>query len=229
MIKNPFRLYRHEVIGAYVDFFYAPYEYPVRPDMNEDGYDDLTEIQKFEDLSSEIKNHYLPFTGQISADNFFEYLDKSSFNDLKAVLNGDIPDESKLLEELGNVYLGPQKITEADFLYAISQLPDKRKISIDDIESFDIEFLFLHRKIVNDIKVVIGNLKLKEDRIYSIWTRSSPVPNAVGEYYFPSCNVEDILAQEYTLSPIMVFDVDLYLKIKDKIKKIDYSASKALV
>lgn len=241
LISNPFKMYRYEVISAYVDFFFTDRHIQVRPDMSEDGYDDVTDIDKFEDFSDEIKLRFLPLREQITEDQYIEIHDRIVYDDVKATQQwGTNPsDRILLLKEFREKSL--KKITEGEFLKHMVRhdyiRSDDTELNMSDIDSFDICVTYYYERSFDSVLVQLKNIKFNvdtemrynEEKIDSGFY----VPSAVIEYYFGIDRgtykrriVQELLQKEYLISPVMMFDADLYLLIKNKIKDVRYEVSR---
>jgi len=81
ILYNPFRMYRYEIVGAYVDYIFTDEDVETRQSMDDDGYDDVTELEKFGKFSSEIKQRYLPFLWEITENDFIQDFNKLSYDE----------------------------------------------------------------------------------------------------------------------------------------------------
>jgi len=241
LISNPFKMYRYEVISAYVDFFFTDEPVQLRPNRFEDGYDDVTDIDKFEDFSDEIKLRFLPLKEQITEDEYIEIHNRIVYDDVRATQQwGTNPsDKILLLKEFREKSL--KKITEDGFLKHMVRhdyiRSDETELTLNDIDSFDICVTYYYEKSFDSVLVQLKNIKFNvdteirynEEKIDSGFY----VPAAVIEYYFGIDRgnykrriVQELLQKEYLISPVMMFDADLYLLIKDKINDIRYKVSR---
>jgi len=244
IIKNPFRMYRYEVIGAYVDFLFSDAQVPLRPSMDEDGYDDVTDLDKFEDFSDEIKEHYLPFMGQITENEFFDNHHRVSYKDVAATQEwAKEPSDSfwlfTKLNSNGNNKI--EKVDEKAFIESTIRFDyereDGEELTIDDIDNFEIDITYFYDKSFDAVLIRLSNInfnvkvinKTRDDNISSGFY----VPSDVIKYYFgidrnfhKRTIVHNLLQKEILVSPVMIFESDLYLKIKDKISYLNYSVSR---
>jgi hypothetical protein len=242
LISNPFKMYRYEVIGAYVDFIFTDEPVQLRPNRFEDGYDDVTNIDKFEDFSDEIKLRFLPLIEQITEDEYIEIHDKIVYDDVKVTQQwGTNPSDKILLLKKFRDEKSLKKITEDGFLKHMVRddyiRSDETELTLDDIDSFDICVTFYYEKSFDSVLVQLRSIRFNIDteiRHANVKIDSGfYVPSTIIEYYFGIDRgnykrriVQELLQKEYLISPIMMFDADLYLSIKDKINDVRYEISR---
>jgi hypothetical protein len=237
VISNPFKMYRYEVIGAYRDFIFTEAQVPLRASMDEDGYDDVTDHDKFSDFSDEIKHRFLPFIRKITEEEYIENHSKYLFEDIRITQGWATSPSSNLINSLSNV-LSLNKISENIFIrdtidkYYIKK--DGTEFSVADIDSLEILFeYFYHRK--NDcIFVQIKNVKFNcefdtKDNSYDMgfYVPSELISFYFGidRTYFKGDIVNQLLQKEFLFTPAMLFDSNLYFKIKNKINEVEYKVS----
>jgi len=241
LITNPFKMYRYEAIGAYVDFVFSDRDVQIRPSRNEDGYDDVTDIDRFEHFSDEIKLRFLPLKEQITEDEYIEIHDRVIYDDFKATQSwGTNPsDKILLLKEFREKSL--KKINKEEFLKHMIRHDyinyDGSELTLDQIDTFDILITYYYERSFDSVLVQLKNIKFnvdvekryQEEKIDSGFY----VPSSVIEYYFGLNRnnlkrkvVFELLQKEYLISPVMMFDADLYLLIKDKIRNLNYEVSR---
>jgi hypothetical protein len=243
LIRNPFKFYRYEVVGAYRDFIFSTKDVPTRSSMDEDGYDDVTEHDKLENSSEEIKLRYLPFMEQISEDEFMGIHNKVIFSDLIATQPwaSKVSDAILLLDKLRyDDELRVDKIQERDFLgEMVNALYSKENgdaIEVDNIDSFDVEFVYYYNRSSNAVELSLANIKFNikviNKRIDVDFKPIVWIPHSLIKYYFDvDFYVEGrelifkTMQKEYAFTPAMVFDGELYSKIKDKIGTVGYDCS----
>jgi hypothetical protein len=242
IIKNPFRMYRYEVIGAYRDFLFSDAQIPLRPSMDEDGYDDVTDFDRFEDFSDEIKEHYLPFMGQITENEYFDNHYKLSYEDLKVTQGwtANPSDALNLFTRLKNEDNKVRKIDEAEFLKSAICFDYIRKdgaeLTLDDIKSFDIDITYYYERNFDAVLLELKNINFNVDverKPKSEFDSGFYVPSDVIKYYFgidkvfhKHAIVEGLLQKELLISPAMILNSDLYLKIRDKVRYLNYEVSR---
>jgi len=241
LIANPFKMYRYEAVGAYVDFIFYDGHVNLRPSMNEDGYDDVTDLDTFEDFSDEIKLRFLPFMEQITEDEYIEAHDKVIFDDFRITQSWGLNPSDKVLLINEFEKKSIRKINTDEFLLRLVRhdyiKDDGSNIELDDIKNFDILITYYYDKSFDSVLVQLKNIEFNcgfENRSLDTNIDSGLyVPQIVIEYYFGIERnafkrriVSELLQKEYLLSPVMIFDADLYLSIKDKIKDVQYKVSR---
>lgn len=240
IIGNQFRMYRYEVIGAYVDFFFSEVAIPTRPSMDEDGYDDVTDYDVFEDFSDEIKLRLLPFVEQISENDYIERSEHIVFDDIRTSQPwGKTPSERILL--LKKLRSGKEigKITTEEFLDKVIRINTKRsdgsEIQIDDIESIDLEITYCYERSFDAVLVEPRGIVFNCD-ISTFESDNSPgfyVPASIIEYYFGIDRynfkrqiVSEMLQKEILISPAMIFDAELFEALSERTDNISYKLSR---
>jgi hypothetical protein len=241
LMANPFKMYRYEVIGAYVDFIFYEGYVPLRPSKNEDGYDDVTDLDAFEDFSDEIKLRFLPFMEQITEDEYIEIHDKVIFDDFRITQSWGLnpSDTVLLINEFQKKSI--RKINADEFLLRLVRhdytKDDGSDIELNDIKSFDMLITYYYDKSFDSVLVQLKNIEFNcEFETRSLDTNIDSglyVPQIVIEYYFGVERnafkrriVSELLQKEYLISPAMIFNADLYISIRDKIKDIKYEVSR---
>jgi hypothetical protein len=244
LIKNPFRMYRYEAVGAYRDFLFSDEEVRTRANMDEDGYDDVTTIVTLQQLPANIAERYEPFQRAINEEEYAGMIGNVCIDDIRktqAWAMEETPDALKLLKKLNSAAAVCRKISRGQFSsmlvepFIVRNLPTVR---LEDIESLDVNFVFHYNRSFNAIEVSISEVSMpgfddsgKEQRYHESLIY---VPRDVMTYYYGIDFVQGsqrdavyrILQQEYLPTPAMVFDAKLYGILKDKIRKVTYSTSR---
>lgn len=241
LVKNDFKMYRHEVPNIYKQFYFLPANEPIilRTDPNEEGYDDITEYIPANKLTSIFG--FKPFIENFEEEFFIDNYTKMSFNDCKLTQTWALGNLSQELFLKLSIYEEPiKKIEEKDFLtllndkFEVVNLP--REITIDDIGSLDVEFLYLYNRSFNNIELLVHNTKfqndlnvIENDTLDLKPNLSLYVPRDIIEFYYGLPRTKEMvytaLQMEYLLSPAIVFEYDLYLRLKDKINYVYYDCS----
>jgi hypothetical protein len=237
VIKNPFKMYRYEVVGAYRDFIFSEAQVPLRPSLDEDGYDDVTDYDTFNSFSDEIKHRFLPFLRKITEEEYIANNHKYVFEDMKTTQSWAGSPSSNLLSKITN---GPlvEKISENIFIEKVINYKHKRKdgklLTIDDVESLELSFEYFYNRKNDSVFVMVSNIKFNCDvePVEKEYDTGFYVPDNLIEFYFGINRmnskghiVNDLLQKEFLFTPAMIFESSLYLKIKDKIKEIEYRVS----
>ena len=245
MVKNPFRFYRYEVPGSYVRFGFSDGFVELRTDRDDAGWDDITRIIPLNSLSDINKIRLLPFLSEITEE---EYMENSSIIDLQDCIitqewAKDLSEEVKLLNIFnrdGENYMFPEKINEDIFtsIFISEKYHSilERPLTLNDVESFTIKFLFFHDYATDDLEFMVENIVFKNpEEIEKIIKDDDPYPNtlyidsSVYDFYFgirgSGSNMVNLLSQEYLITPAMVLDYELYDKIKSKIEYIKYETA----
>jgi hypothetical protein len=245
IVKNPFRFYRYEVPNAYVRFAFSDRDVELRTDKNEAGWDEITSIRKFENLPEFCKIRLKPFMGVVTEQEYLENPNLIDIQDCLATQEWSInPSDSvrllNILDDDGIDYNLPHKIDEQTFItvfisekyYSILDKP----LTIDDVESFSIKFLFCHDYATDDLEFIVENIVFKNpEEIQRVVKDDDPyhftlyIDETIFACYFgissPGRMMSDLLSQEYLLTPAMVLDYELYGKVKNKIEYIKYEAA----
>jgi hypothetical protein len=240
VVKNPFRFYRYEVPNAMVRFAFSDKFVYLRKDRNDAGWDDITDIITLEKLPKTNRIRMEPFLGEISEQY---YLENSSIIDLQDCIitqdwASDPSDDTQLLNLLNNDSIGfPEKITEDIFITIFINEKythvDDRILTIEDIHSLQIEFQFSTDYATDEVELLVNNLEfMHPEDICLIVKDDDPYSNiliideSIFDYYFNikgngQC-VKNLLSQEYLITPAMVLDYELYMKIQNKIESVRY-------
>jgi len=244
LMRNPFKFYRYEVVGAYRDFIFSTVKVPTRSSMEEDGYDDITEFDAFENFSDEIKLRYLPLSRPITENEYMEHHDKIILSDVVATQEwaSEGSDSIKLLKKLSNKESFVDKIEEEKFLSKLINADyckkDGSRITVEDIDSFDMNFIYYYHKSNNGVEINVDNIIFKDKSILKklfkennldslLWASISCFKYYFNvDYYFVGKEtVFKLMGKEHVLSPVMVLDGEFYLKVKDKIRMVGYDCS----
>jgi hypothetical protein len=242
VIKNPFRFYRYEIPNTMVRFAFSDKFVSLREDRDEAGWDDITDIIKLEELPEINRIRMKPFLEEISEQY---YLENSSIIDLQDCIATQSwainpSEDTQLLNLLNNDDTNfPEKITEDIFMTIFINEKythvDDHALTIDDIYSLEIEFKFSNDYATDEVEFLVNNIEFKHaEDVRIIVKDDDPYPNmllideSIFDYYFNingrgQC-VRELLSQEYLITPAMVLDYDLYVKIKDKIDFVRYEA-----
>jgi hypothetical protein len=245
IIKNPFKMYRYEVIGAYRDFLFSHHDVPTRATMDEDGYDDVTDHDRFEDFSDEIKEHYLPFMLQITENEFIDNHDKALYDDFKITQHWAIdPSEMTVLfNKLKQQEKSIKKINEEEFMQQVIDREFRRedgsKLTLEDIKSLDVNFIFHYMRSFDSVEVNASNIVFNREDVVKVERKDGDfdggmyVPLELYEYYFgldyqnlKRSLVSNVLEKEIVFSPALVFEADFYLRLREKISAVGYDASR---
>lgn len=240
IISNRFRMYRYEVIGAYVDFFFSEEAIATRPNMEEDGYDDITDLDTFEDFSEEIKLRLLPLMEQISEDEYIESHASFVFDDLRiSQAWGRSPSERVLLlDKFESRQLG--KISVEDFLDRTVrhdfQEVSGRELNLDDIDSLDMKVTYFYDRSFDAVLVQAENIEFNVDvtrKQNDGFDAGFYVPPAIIEHYFGLDRyifkkqiVHEMLQKEFLVSPAMILDADLFEALRSKVRTLTYEVSR---
>jgi len=234
-------MYLYEVQNIIRNFYFLPKEEPmvVRQSRDEEGYDDVTSYIPVSNLKTQFG--FKPFIENINEEFFIENYEKMSFNDCKLTQPWALGNLSQELFLKLSMYDEPvEKITEKEFMTMIYDKYElensNREIQIGDIISLDFEFIYLYNKSFNNIELIIHNLKVQDP--LSLWENdtldlrpsiSTYLPRSIMNFYYEIPNkkemVFDALQMEYLVTPAMVFEYDLYMKIRDKINFVIYDCS----
>lgn len=242
-IKNTFKYYRYEIPNIIVSFGFSDYDRPIRANRDDEGWDELTNIIPMSDLPQTQQLRMKPFLEKVDEQFYLENCNVVDYQD--CIVTQDWArkpsDETVLYNMLNetNDNNFPEKITTEFFLsiffnekyYDIT----KDVITFDDVESFDIKFLFLHDVHEDDVEIMVENIVWKDPAsIKSVLKDDDPYPNmvyideSIFKYYFDidtrGKNVTTLLQQEYLITPAMVLDYELYQVIEDKINAVEYKA-----
>lgn len=242
ILYNPFRMYRYEIVGAYVDYIFTDEDVETRQSMDDDGYDDVTELERFRNFSSEIKQRYLPFLWEITENDFIQDFNKLSYDDVKATQDWakNPSDKIKLFTKLRYQEERLHKIDTESFLKStINKDYEKDNgsdLTLDDLKSFDMSLTFYYHRKFDSVFVSIKdpefNITVRLRKNPTPYDSGFYVPSDTFEYYFGIDRynykrkmVSTLLQKELTLTPVMFLSSDLYLNIKDKIRCLCYEAS----
>jgi hypothetical protein len=245
LIKNPFRMYRYEAVGAYRDFLFSDDgNIQLRKSMEEDGYDDVTTIVTLQDLPAKVAERYAPFQRAITEEEYAGMIGNVCIDDIRktqAWAREETPDALKLLKKLNSASAVCRKINRGQFSsmlvepFIVQNLPT---IRLEEIESLDVNFVFHYNRSFNSIEVNISEVSMpgfddsgREQRYHESLIY---VPRDVMTYYYDIDFVQGsqkdavfrILQQEYLPTPAMVFDAKLYGLLRGKIRKVTYSTSR---
>jgi hypothetical protein len=241
-IKNPFKFYRYESIGAYRTFSFETDALLTRPSLNEDGYDDITDIVPLESKGEIIQNRMAPILGDIDEDFFIQNSDHMYLGDCLSTQEWGESDRLRLL----NMIKGQPKIAKVsreEFESKVLKqyiVNNKRSASIDDIVSMTVEYFYFSNLSENKIKVLISNIKFAENidvKDNEEFVRSEDaimlIDSSVLTYYYDieEDNAQSVMValfEEYILTPVMIFESDLYREIKYKIDKVRYESGGAI-
>jgi hypothetical protein len=238
-IKNPFKMYRYVVPSAYRSFHYSVDNISLRPDNEDSGYDDVTDIKMLYNFPLEIALRIQPFITKINKEFFIENHNYIDFNDCLvsqewAVENQQ--DDLILLDILRNKE-NVKKVKEEEFLdklifekYDIT----KEQATFNNIESFDIMLHYYYNRHFNKVGMSVENIIFKDgnhnERANKKYDSEMYVPDQVIEYYYnidPRNRhaISEILEMEYSLTPAMILHYELFNKIKYKIINVIYDSS----
>jgi hypothetical protein len=245
IIKNPFKMYRYEVIGAYRDFLFSHHSVPTRANMDDDGYDDVTDYDKFEDFSDEIKEHYLPFMLQITENEFIDNHDKALYDDFKVTQGWALnPSEMTVLfNKLKLQEKSIKKIEEKEFMDQVINREFKRengsRVELEDVRSLDINFIFHYMRSFDAVEVNASDITFNRSDIVRVTKKEGDfdggmyVPHDIYSYYFGLDHVNlkrelvtEVLQKEIIFSPALVFEAEFYLKLREKISAVGYDTSR---
>jgi hypothetical protein len=245
LIKNPFRMYRYEAVGAYRDFLFSDdSNIQLRKSMEEDGYDDVTTIVTLQDLPANIAERYAPFQRKISEEEYTGMIGSVCLDDIRKTqgwAGKKTPDALRLLSKLNSSAARCRKITKSDFtntLVTPFMVKNPAIVRIEGIKSLDVNFVFHYNRSFNAIEVNISEVSMpgfddsgREQRYHESLIY---VPKDVMTYYYGIDFVQGsqkdavfrMLQQEYLPTPAMVFDASLYGTLRGKIRKVTYSTSR---
>jgi hypothetical protein len=218
---------------------YTPEELTVRTDVEETGYDEVTNIKKSENLSVKSQERFLPFLKQITETDYIDNPDVYLLSDLIATQEwgSNLSANIQVFDYFINDKKANWKISEDGFLNdtfrKLYRKKDGSEIVNDDIESFGIETVYCYETNFDKIHVNIKDVVFKEaDHILEREGSAGGfyVPEKVYEYYFDIPHVKrelvrEMLTQPYLITPAMYLDGKYYREIKGKISYLEYSAS----
>jgi len=250
-IKNPFKFYRYEVIGAFRSFSFETEDILTRTNLHEDGYDDLTEITKLEDESELVQKRMAPVLGPISEEFFIENSEDIYFGDCVATQDWSESDRITLLNKLrGQPRIIKVSVEEFEKTFVSKyKTESNRSLTISDVKSLNIDFIYFTNHDDNSIKISVSDLEFNDDlvnvieeksfvysdkNIIEIDRKAITIDESILKYYYDSKNhlnnlPMESLTHEYALTPVMVLESDLYKELKYKIKKVTYESGGAVL
>lgn len=238
LIKNPFRMYRYEAVGAYRDFLFSDEPTSTRASTDEDGYDDVTRLRLLSEMPERQIERLRPFAEQIPVIDYIAMSERVSLEDIKSTQDWAAKSQDlEVLSRLGYGSPNPRKITSEELIsMAISPMCEG-EFDLDSVQGIDVNFVFHYNRSFNSVEVNVSNIagggKVDEARRFILPVEPMLyVPREIFSYYYDidASQSRDatykLLQHEYLPTPAMVFDSQLYRKIKDKIRKVTYSTSR---
>lgn len=238
LIKNPFRMYRYEAVGAYRDFLFSDEPVSTRASMDEDGYDDVTDLTLLGSMPEKLRERFRPFAGQMPVSEYIAMSERVSLEDIKATQEWAASSHDvEILSRLGHGSPAPRKITSEELVsMAISPMCEG-EFDLDSVQSLDVNFVFHYNRSFNAVEINVSNIsgggRVDETKRFILPVEPMLyAPREVFSYYYDidfsqgRDGTYQLLQQEYLPTPAMVFDSQLYRKIKDKIRKVTYSTSR---
>jgi hypothetical protein len=236
-IDNPFRLYKDK--NGEVEIL----------DIDENPTSNFTPIpnymKRIVQLPRENRIRITPYLTEVSEDFFLENIDILDFQDIQKTQPwADNPSPSvKLALELNlrdeNVLRVNEEIfvsTLLNYVYFRNN-ETKEPVKIEDIDYIHLKITYFYDTFFNFVNIDISHVKFYDPNIieikktkvdddyYSPKNISLSLSDGVADYFFGnSPSTGNIFSAEYLLTPAMIFDANLYNKIKDKITSLSYIA-----
>jgi hypothetical protein len=199
----------------------------------------ITDIDKMEYLSETAINRLKPFIKPISKEEFLDMNieDEATAIDYVLANNWSQNDDLEILTKLSSkpFWTLDHKIFE-EMLNDEYISKDGKKLNIDNVESFDIEIYFKYKGEVNFISVGIKNVVFNKEVKNSGRQNDIIISSSAMEYYYDidsnflgyTIFVKELMIKEYVLNPIMFFDPNLYLEVRNRINKLIYDCEEQL-